>query len=277
MSDVTALQNEVAQLRDMVATMDRSAQMLIRRDRELHKAHEQLREIDAVKSEFISIAAHQMRTPLSAIKWSHQMLINEELGPLTSDQRKILQQSLHSVYRMVRLVNNLLDADHLDIGATHLELRDVDIVKLISEVIESQRAAADDKHLIVEFTHYQTLPRIQLNADRMKDAIGNLLDNAIKYTPAEGTISISIRPVESFVVIEISDTGIGIPEDHKPRMFTRFARADNAKRVDADGSGLGLYIVKKIIQNHSGSITYTSVEGEGTVFTVSLPVAAVTS
>lgn len=199
------------------------------------------------------------------------MLLKEELGPITDEQRQMLDQSLQSVHRMVRLVNNLLDADHLDIGKRDIATTEVDLTMIITEVIASFAQAADEKHITIT-TNLDANARCEANAERMKDVFSNLIDNAIKYTKAEGEITLSLKKREGGgVVATITDTGIGIPDEHKPKLFTRFARAENAKRVDADGSGLGLYIVGKIVENHDGTITCDSTEGQGTTFTISLP------
>lgn len=248
----------------------RSAQLLVRRDRELSQANERLREIDRVKSEFISIAAHQLRTPLSAIKWSQQMLYDEELGPLAIEQKQVISQTQQSVTRLVRLVNNLLDVDHLEIGKGQYEQTDVDLIATIQNIFDELRPRITEKTIDISLRVDRDIPKLRANQERLRDVFYNLIDNAVKYTPVGGKISIELTPVNG-VTISIRDTGIGIPEVHKTKLFTRFARAENAKRVDADGSGLGLYIVKKIIEINNGTISVESTEGVGTTFILNFP------
>jgi signal transduction histidine kinase len=266
------LEKKVAELQAIIAIMDKSAMMLVRRDIELRHANAKLSELDKNKSEFVSIAAHQMRTPLSAIKWSQQMLFNEELGPLNGDQKKIITQTMDSVNGLVVLVNNLLTADHLELGKGNNVVKRINIILLINDVIKTLFPIASEKGVTVNFNYPEGEVPLDTNPERMKDVFANLLDNAIKYTPQGGVITITLR-VTNTIVVTVTDTGIGIPDDYVPKLFGRFVRADNAKRADPNGSGLGLYIVKKIIQANNGTITVSSVAGSGTTFTVTLPLA----
>ncbi len=270
MSETETLQNRIAELEAELKSMDKSAQMLVRRDLELRRANGRLQALDSAKSEFVSIAAHQMRTPLSAIKWSQQMLYDEELGPLTVEQKQMVSQTSKSATRLIRLVNNLLDADHLEVGRAQYDTTEVDLIVVLQEIITDLQSAAQEKKIDIKLLVDREIPLLHFNRERLKDIFFNLVDNAIKYTPATGTITIQATPV-SGVTVMVSDTGIGVPEIHKEKLFSRFARAENAKRVDADGSGLGLYIVKKIIEANDGTITCDSTEGVGTRFTINLP------
>ncbi len=272
MDKVQELEKKVLELQSIITVMDKSAMMIVRRDIELRHANAKLNELDKSKSEFVSIAAHQMRTPLSAIKWSQQMLFNEELGPLNSDQKKIITQTMESVNGLVVLVNNLLTADHLELGKGTNVVKRINIILLINDVIKTLFPIASERGVTINFSHQQGEVALDTNPERMKDVFANLLDNAIKYTPAGGTITITLWITE-VINITVSDTGIGIPNDYLPKLFGRFVRADNAKRADPNGSGLGLYIVKKIIQANSGTISVSSTAGSGTTFTVTLPLA----
>ncbi len=271
MDEIQKIQEENRQLRELVEDMDKRARMLIRRDIELRRAYEKLKSFDSEKSEFVSIAAHQLRTPLSAIKWSQQMLYTEELGPLSDEQKQMIEQSQHSVTRLVNMINHLLDADHLELDKDHANKETVDISKIANEVISDVKPNADKKGVILELIiPSKGVPSITANPERIKDILLNLTDNAVKYTPTGGTVTVKITVGEK-MRIEVSDTGMGIPVQHQDKIFSRFARAENAKRVDADGSGLGLYIVKRIIDFLGGNISFTSIEGRGTTFVVQLP------
>ncbi len=275
MDELSRLQQENAKLRKAMETMDESAKMLIRRDIQLRRAYEEMKLLERTKSEFVSIAAHQLRTPLSAIRWSLQMLLDEDLGPLNDNQKKLLDQSQISVKRMVRLVNNLLDADHLELGNERFTKQPVELVSVLDAAVTEMRPLAEKKAVALTFTKNLETATIEANPDRLKEVFLNLLDNAIKYTPENGSVTIGLEAVEGQVVCTITDTGIGVPTDQQGLLFGRFMRAENAKRVDADGSGLGLYIVKKIVENHRGAITCVSEENHGTTFTLMFPLVTV--
>lgn len=272
MDELEKYKLRVAELEKTLEAMDKGAQMLVRRDLELRRANKQLMLLDRSKSEFVSIAAHQMRTPLSAIKWSQQMLFDQELGGLNEDQKKVVRQTQHSVTRLVRLINNLLDADHLELGKHSFDVKDINLLSVLKEVVEDLKPNASEKHVKLEFLYDDGIPKINASAERIQDVFFNLIDNAIKYTKAEGTVTIRLRDDIEHVVVSIKDDGMGIPPEHLPKLFTRFSRADNAKRVDPDGSGLGLYIVKRIVEVTGGTIEVHSVEGEGTEFAVKFPI-----
>lgn len=271
MDELEQLQKQIAKLEATVETMDKGAQMLVRRDLELNQANDKLQLLDRSKSEFVSIAAHQMRTPLSAIKWSQQMLFDQELGPLNKDQKKVVRQTQHSVTRLVRLINNLLDADHLELGKHSFDFKEVNLLVILKDVVNDLRPNAEEKKVKLEFHYDDGIPKIRASAERLQDIFFNLIDNAIKYTKAEGSVVVRLSDDIEHIRVSVKDTGMGIPTEHIPKLFTRFSRADNARRVDPDGSGLGLYIVKRIIEVLGGTIEVHSAEGEGTEFLVSFP------
>ena len=273
MDTVTQPQEEIAKLKAIIASMDKSAMMLVHRDLELRRAKQRLTELDKNKSEFVTIAAHQMRTPLSAIRWSQQMLKNEESGTLNESQKQIVVQTLESVKGLVTLVNNLLTADHLEIGKGNDGAKVVNITSVINEVLSDCYADANEKKVTLEFPQSDIVACVNMNPDRIRDIIQNLLENAIKYTPEGGRVSVGIELGE-MISIKVSDTGIGIPPEHVSKVFSRFYRADNAKRVDPNGSGLGLYIVKRIVEANNGTIKFEGTPGGGTTFIIQLQKAS---
>ena len=251
----------------------RSARLLVRRDLELQRANDQLRELDKDKSEFVSIAAHQLRTPLSAIRWAHQMVMDGEAGKITDEQKALLAQAQDSVQRMIDLVNNLLDADHLEFGQIQYVFSDINIVLLLNEVIGELAPMARERKVKLDYSTLDTPCSVRADPSRLKEAFLNVLNNAIKYTPEGGTVSVQLTETNDTLTISIKDTGIGIPKDGQTRLFQKFVRMENAKKIDANGSGLGLFIVKKIIDGHKGKITLESEEGTGTTFYITLPKA----
>lgn len=269
MDEITQLKNEIQHLNKVIESMDKSAMMLIHRDLELKHANQRLSELDKNKSEFVTIAAHQMRTPLSAIRWSQQMLKNEELGALSDGQKQIVLQTLESVNGLITLVNNLLTADHLEVGKGNDSAIRVNLIAVVNECLAELFPLATEKNVTLEFPQSTADAAVIMNPDRAKDIFSNLIDNAIKYTPSGGRIVISVN-VQEKVEITVADTGIGIPPEHVSKLFSRFYRADNAKRVDPNGSGLGLYIVKRIIDANNGTIKFEQTVGGGTTFIIQL-------
>ena len=261
----------VEKLQTTIQSLDQNSKILVRRDIELSAANDKLKSLDKAKSEFVSIAAHQLRTPLSAIKWAQQMLIDGELGPLTSEQATIVRQSQESVTRMANLVNDLLSADHLEYDKVQYVLIDTDLVDVVTHISRELVPMAEERSITLTFTPQTKTAYIIGDASRLKEAFLNVINNAIKYTPMRGAVTIVLSVTDTTVVLKVKDTGIGIPRTDRDRLFEKFVRMDNAKKVDANGSGLGLFIVKKIIDAHRGKIWFESEEGTGTEFFMEFP------
>jgi len=255
----------------LLGEQKKSTQMLLRRDFQLSRANEELRALDKEKSEFVSIAAHQLRTPLSAIRWAQQMLLDGEFGELNDEQIHMLNQSQQSIARMVNLVNDLLSADHLEFGQVVYTKSDTPIGNVIKEITSELQPMAEERGITlnVEIPEEQIISHC--DAEKLTEVFSNLINNAIKYTPNRGMVQIFVAKEEKNVVTKVTDSGIGIPKRDFSRIFNKFSRADNAKKIDANGSGLGLFIAKKIIEAHDGTISFESVEGSGTTFIVTLP------
>lgn len=260
---ITALQNTIVEL-------ENATKLLVRRDLEFKRNQRELEALDERKSEFVSIAAHQLRTPLSALRWALQMVLDGEVGPLQDGQIVILQQAQQSITKMVSLVNDLLNADHLEYDKIAYEKQSVKIDKLIVDMIAELKPMADERFISITVDLDARGETIYCDPVRIKEAFLNLLNNAIKYSYPDSTIEIQTKKIAENVVISFTDTGIGIPDKYQTHIFQKFMRADNAKRVDADGSGLGMFIAHKIITAHGGTISFTSIEGKGTRFVVKL-------
>lgn len=267
MDRLSELEKENARLLAIVESMDKSARLLVQRDMQLRRANIKLQTLDAQKSEFISIAAHQIRTPLSALRWSQQMLIDGDLGELNTKQAEIIVLAQQSTVRLVTLVNNLLEVEHLELQTEDKPTIPLDINILVKEACAEFLSKAKEHNINFTFALAHTPAIIKADAPSVKDVLVNIIDNAIKYTPANGTVQVTVTVTESVNVI-ITDTGIGIPTFHQDKIFKRFSRAENAKKIDADGYGLGLYIVLKIMESMGGSVGFSSTEGIGTTFTL---------
>lgn len=251
-----------------------SAKMLVRRDLELSEANVRLQELDAVKSEFVSVAAHQLRTPLTGIRWSYHALLEEDSGKLGAEQREIIEKGLRASLSMIELINNLLNVARLEEGRFGFEFKRQSILPIAEKSYREFKEAAEEKGVILKLGTPRVMPAVNIDGEKMAIALDNLLDNAIKYTPPAGEVvlKISSSPKKNAVEITVKDSGIGVPKGQMHRLFTKFFRADNAMLLETMGNGLGLYVAKNIIERHGGEIKVESAEGQGTTFTVTLPV-----
>lgn len=230
------------------------------------------KEVDKAKTEFVSLASHQLRTPLSAIKWYTEMLIAGDAGKLSAEQEKYLGEIYHGNQRMVELVNALLNVSRIEIGTLLVEPEPTNITLLVQNVIDEQKAQIDEKKIEVSFIPEKDIPLMQADPKLLRMVVQNLLSNAVKYTPEAGKIEISLSLNDKQeVTLKVADTGYGIPNNQQDKIFTKLFRADNAREKDTEGTGLGLYIVKSIVDNSGGQIRFESQENKGTTFYVTLP------
>jgi PAS domain S-box-containing protein len=232
--------------------------------------------IERMKTEFVSISAHQLRTPLSAIKWTLKMFLDGDLGELTKEQREFLEKTYKSNERMINLINDLLNVARIEEGRYLYRPVLADIVPICQSVIDSCKEEIEKKKLKFRFEKPKGLPKVRVDVEKISLAIQNLLENAIRYNREGGGIEITLEEKEGKIKFSIKDTGIGIPKDQQHRVFTKFFRAPNAMRMETEGSGLGLFITKNIIEAHGGEIWFESEEGKGTTFYFTLPVASYT-
>lgn len=242
------------------------------RTAELQEAVERLQELDQIKSDFVSTASHQLRTPLTAIRWAYHALLDESAG-LTNEQKSIAAAGLQKTTVVMKLVNSLLDVTQLEEKKLTLSTTEVALDRLIQDVINDLKEIIANKDMQVDF-HKPTkrLQPLALDDQKMRMAFTNILDNAVKYSHSGGQISITLEKVDEQYKVTVSDQGIGIPQEELKYMFTRFFRSQNAVRAHTDGSGLGLYIAKSMIEKHGGTITMQSKEGKGTQTIVLLPI-----
>jgi PAS domain S-box-containing protein len=229
--------------------------------------------IERMKTEFVSIAAHQLRTPLSAIKWSLRMILDGDVGSINEDQRDLLEKTYTSNERMIGLINDLLNVTRIEEGKFLYKPEKMQMEGIVVNVIQDSEDVIKMKNVSVKFEKSKKLlPPVVIDEEKMSLAIHNLLDNALKYTPEKGKIAISLEEKDNEIVFKIKDTGVGIPEDQKERIFTKFFRGSNVIKMETEGSGLGLYTTKNIIDSHKGKIWFESEENKGTTFYFSIPV-----
>jgi len=230
--------------------------------------------IEQLKSQFVSVAAHQLRTPLSIIKWSLSMMIQGELGSLTAEQKEILEKTNQTNERMIRLINDLLNVARIEEGRFLYKPQAVDFTELLQTVIDPIQSLANEKKIKVEINLTDGSKIVKADTEKLALAVKNLIENAIYYTESGGVVKISLKRQGNDLEFFVQDTGIGIPKDQQHRIFGKFFRGDNAVRKETEGTGLGLFIAKNIIEAHKGRIWFESTEGEGTTFFFSLPIIA---
>ncbi len=227
--------------------------------------------VDAIKNEFISLASHQLRTPLSAIKWYTHLLMNGDLGQLTPEQKEYTKSIYMSTERMIELVNDLLNISRVESGRIIVEPTKTDLKKLVEEIIEEVRIRFAEKKQIINLSIPDNFPQVNLDPRLIRQVYINLLTNSAKYTKDGGEISVTVSQKDKNVISEVKDNGYGIPEADKPRLFDKFYRGSNVISKVSDGSGLGLYLINAIVGLSDGKIWFESHEGQGTTFWFSLP------
>lgn len=227
--------------------------------------------VERMKTELVSIAAHQLRTPLSAIKWSISLLKDYVKGEEAED---LLGKLNESNERMINLIDDLLNVSRIEEGRYIYKPDFKDFIQITEAIIEPRIETAERKGLNFYFKKPTGLiPKVKVDEEKISLCIQNLVENAINYTPKGGKVEAKIEYDENKkeIIFSVKDTGIGIPEDQKNRIFTRFFRAENAIRSETEGTGLGLFITKNIVEAHGGKIWFESKEGKGTTFYFSLP------
>lgn len=231
--------------------------------------------VEKLKTEFVSIAAHQLRTPLSAIKWTFKMVMDGDAGDVTNDQKEMLDKGFQSTERIIKLVNDLLDVARLEEGRYVYTLESNDLADVVQSVIDPYKEIIQNKGINFEFKKPDKEKlSVAVDVEKIKLAIENLLDNAIRYTPAGGKVVISLRRDKNQAEFSVKDSGIGIPKNQHHRIFSKFFRAPTAVTTETEGSGLGLFLVKNIIDTHNGRIWFESEENKGATFYFTLPIVA---
>jgi PAS domain S-box-containing protein len=229
--------------------------------------------VERMKSEFVSISAHQLRTPLAAIKWTLRMILDGDAGSVNQEQKELLNKTYLSNERMIFLINDLLDVTRIEEGRDLYKPILADIESVIQFVVNSYKEETQRRKIKLEFKKPASgAPKVLLDVEKMRLAIQNLLDNAIKYSLAGGEVTVSLRYDKKEIEVAVRDTGVGIPQYQRERIFTKFFRGSNVIKMETDGSGLGLFIVKNIIEAHGGRIWFASEENKGTTFYFTIPV-----
>jgi signal transduction histidine kinase len=227
---------------------------------------------EKVKSDFVSFVTHQLRTPLSGIKWMLELATDGIDDP--TEIRSYVQDARASTDRLIRLVNDLLDISRLERGKLQITRQAVDVAALTKDAIDEIAPLINEKRQNLSVQIADDLPRVFADSQLLRQAILNLTANAMKYTAPEGNIRIAASGAGNELRWEIVDTGIGIPKSDLGKLFEKFYRAENALAVETEGTGLGLYLVRLIVEQFGGSVWCTSEEGVGSTFGFTLPLKA---
>jgi signal transduction histidine kinase len=254
-------------LEDMVRdrTMDLSAA-----NQQLQHLNRQLEEISEAKTEFVSIASHQLKTPLTVIKSILSMLVSGDFGRLTDEQKDYLTRAFFNTEKLIKLVKDILNISKIETGKVQLKISNVDLNSLIEGIIKNYGDIAKNKGLKIIFEKTD-IPVIKADREQVEQAIANLLDNAIKYTE-QGEIKMWFEKENGAVVFKIKDTGVGMTKDEMKTLFEKFIRGKSGERLYTGGTGIGLYTARRIIEVHGGRIWAKSEGlGKGSLFAFSLP------
>lgn len=237
----------------------------------LRTANRHLKELDKAKDEFISLASHQLRTPLTSIKGYISMLLEGDAGPVTKEQQEFLSYAFSGSQRMVNLISDLLNISRMSAGKFMIDQTEVDLQKMVAEETQQLQQHASVKGLKLVFVApKKPVPAIKLDENKTRQVVMNFIDNAIYYTKS-GSVTVTLRQEKQELILEVTDTGIGVPPDAQKKLFTKFFRADNAQTVRPDGTGLGLFLAKRVIEDQGGTIIFRSVPGGGSTFGFSMP------
>lgn len=239
---------------------------------ELLSSNEKLRQLDAAKDEFVSMASHQLRTPLTSVKGYISMVLEGDGGKITPMQKQLLGEAFISSERMVHLIGDFLNVSRLQTGKFVLDKSLVNLADLVVEEVEGLKATAKARGLKLQYRKPSRIPSLYIDGGKIHQVIMNFIDNAIYYSAEDTTITIRLGVEEGDVVFTVQDTGIGVPKSEQAQLFTKFFRATNARRQRPDGTGIGLYLAKKVIDAHDGTMVFKSVEGQGSTFGFRLPI-----
>ena len=238
---------------------------------EIQKENDILKKENELKGEIISMTGHQVRTSLSAMKWVIKMFLDHDFGDLSNEQEQMLKKASEQNERVIALVSEMLTLNKATEGSIPYTFESIDPVKLVEKILFEFMSESYKKKVELIFLRPEnSVPEILADINKIHIVIENIMDNAIKYSKEGDKVFISITPNEKTVDITVKDTGIGIPPEVQERIFTKFFRADNAQSKDSLGSGIGLYMCKKIIDAHHGSLTFEST-GHGSSFHILIP------
>lgn len=248
---------------------------------QLEKANQELKKIDAMKSEFVSVASHELRTPLAAIKNSIQLILSGKTGTINENQAKFLSMAERNINRLTNILNDLLSLSRIESGRMAFSFENISFQSILEPTLSSLKPQADGKSITLEGDYPEGLPQVYVDKEKIEQVLVNLIGNAIKFTPEGGKIIVSAKLVSEEreggpakkVVVSVKDTGIGIPQEHLNSIFDKFYQVEGSLQRSAGGTGLGLAITKGLVEAHQGKIWVESEIGKGSTFSFTLPIA----
>jgi signal transduction histidine kinase len=263
-----AVTEQIIQLRNALEDSNRFLESRVaERTVDLQEALRKLSDLSQMKANFVANISHELRTPLTHVKGYLELLTTESLGPLNSEQKNALQVSQRAAGRLESLIDNLILFSLAARGEMTLRMAPVDLVKVTDEIINYSQAKANDRKVTLHLFLTADIPQVQADEEKISWAILQLIDNAIKFTPSGGEITLSIQPEsETLIMVSVSDTGIGIPAGRLREVFEPFHQLDSSSTRHYGGTGLGLALVRDIINAHGSEIEVKSEEGKGTMF-----------
>ncbi len=260
-----------AKVAERTSQLAAKSEELRRRNAELEEANRELQQLDALKSEFVSMVSHELRAPLTNINGSLELLLEGDSACVHPEHREMLQIVSEQSQRLTRLVQGILNVSRIEAGQLVLQPQVFNIISLVEKVIDVWESRGVSNRF--ERPRTMNLPSVWADRDRTEEILFNLIDNAIKYSPERATIHVDADANESHVVVSVSDQGIGIPQEELAKIFDKFHRVDRRDASENYGHGLGLYICRRLVEAQGGQIWVNSVLGEGSTFYFSLPLA----
>jgi signal transduction histidine kinase len=271
-SETGTLEQQVTQERNTLELVRRELHL---RNLELAAVNAELERLDDLKTQFISVAAHELRNPLTAILGYVEMFLEDDFGPLSDEQREFLGLIYGAGRRLLTITNDLLDVTRIEAGRIDLVLQPLDLEALVHGVVSEYRVQRENKRQHLEFHAATDLPTALCDETRATQIVGNLVSNAIKYTEPEGRITVRVEQagVDGFVQVSVADTGMGISAEDQSMLFRRFYRTEQARSSGTGGTGLGLNVTRSLVELHGGEIWLESELDKGSTFYVTFAVA----
>lgn len=269
---IVAIQNALSlhELKALNATLQQRIDVATKA---LRSSNAQLKHLDQVKDEFMSMASHQLRTPLTSIKGYLSMVLDGDVGKITPQQEKLLAEAFNSSERMVHLIADFLNVSRLQTGKFIIEKAPIDFTQLVGREVANLQVMAKARGLEIHLEQPKEPLGAHADATKLREVITNLIDNAIYYSQSGTSITVKVEKAHAWLQFSVTDTGIGVPKEEQVKLFGKFYRATNARKQRPDGTGVGLYLAKKVITAHGGTILFHSTEGKGSTFGFRLPLS----
>jgi len=233
---------------------------------QLRHSNKRLKELDETKDDFISMASHQLRTPLTSVKGYLSLVLDGDAGDITPSQRQLLAQAFASSQRMVYLISDLLNVSRLKTGKFIIDPSPINLADVITGEVEQLQETAKSRSIKLTYRKPAKFPVLMFDETKIRQVIMNFMDNAIYYTPPKGNIQVELIDKPTSIELRVVDDGIGVPKSERAHLFTKFYRAGNARKARPDGTGLGLFMAKKVIVAQGGAVIFESQEGQGSTF-----------